>query len=216
MTTLLITIHLLSCIMLILVVLLQAGRGADMGAAFGGASTPMFGSGSSTNPLARVTTITAVMFLTTALFLAVSSARRASVFDNTSEPLAAPPRAESTVPVIPQPQSPPAAQDAAPVGEAQPLTIPANPSAPAASDPLAKEATPPAAATGEVPPPAAKDGVPTEAPPAANDGAPTDAPPAAAKDGAPIDVPAAKDGAPVDAPAPAKDGAPIDAPAPAN
>ena len=93
MTTLLITIHVLSCIMLILVVLLQAGRGADMGAAFGGASSAMFGSGSSTNPLARATTITAVMFLTTALILAVSSARRASVFDDVSEPLAAPPRA---------------------------------------------------------------------------------------------------------------------------
>jgi preprotein translocase subunit SecG len=105
-TTFLIAIHVLACVVLILVVLLQAGRGADMGAAFGGASTPMFGSGSASNPLARMTTITAVLFLTSALFLAVASARRASVFDSMSEPLAAPPQAESSA-------SSPVASDAA-------------------------------------------------------------------------------------------------------
>ena len=128
MTTILITIHVAACIVLILVVLLQAGRGADMGAAFGGASSPMFGAGSSSNPLTRMTTITAVAFLTTALFLAVASARRASVFDSVPEPLAATPHAESSAPA---PDAPPAA----PIAAAQPLTIPAAPSAPAAASP---------------------------------------------------------------------------------
>ena len=119
MTTILTILHVLSCVVLILVVLLQAGRGADMGAAFGGSSSPMFGSGSSNNPLARVTEITAVAFMATALFLAVTSAHRASVFDRTPEPLAATPQAESSA-------SAPAAP--APAGEAAPAaTAPAAP-----------------------------------------------------------------------------------------
>jgi preprotein translocase subunit SecG len=190
-TTLLITVHVLSCIMLILVVLLQAGRGADMGAAFGGASTPMFGSGSSTNPLTRITTITAVAFLTTALFLAVGSARRASVFDNAAEPLAAPPRAESTVPVTPQaavpaesPQAavpaetPPAAAPAE-TPQAQPLTIPA----PAAGAAPANDKATGGEATDVAP---AGEAAPAAAPSAAG------APPEAAKDAAaPAAAPAA-------------------------
>jgi preprotein translocase subunit SecG len=178
---LLITIHVLSCIMLILVVLLQAGRGADMGAAFGGASTPMFGSGSSTNPLARVTTVTAVAFLATALVLAVSSARRASVFDSASEPLASPPRAESSAPAAA------AAPAGAPVGEAKPLTIPAAPgnAAPAASDeapgvaasdnPVEKESAPAQAAPSAVPAPAAA-AAPSPAPAAQPETAPATPP----------------------------------------
>lgn len=217
MTTLLITIHVLSCLMLILVVLLQAGRGADMGAAFGGASSPMFGSGSSTNPLTRMTTITAVLFLTTALFLAVSSARRASVFDDVPEPLAAPPRAESSAPAA----SPPASGDAAdvapaPIGEAQPLTIPA---APAAGGEAAPDAPAAPAAGGEAAPETAPAASPPAAapaiPPAA--GAPASAsatPPAAS---APVAPPAESAPPAANAPAvpPAAGAAPGGAPEPA-
>jgi preprotein translocase subunit SecG len=179
--TLLITVHVLSCIVLILVVLLQAGRGADMGAAFGGASSPMFGSGSSSNPLARMTTITAVLFMTTALFLAVSSARRASVFDATPEPLAVTPQAESSSPPagIPAPDAPAASpQAAAPAapGDA-PVAIPnveggAGTEAPAAAAPAAP--APPAAPAA----PAANDAAPAagDASPAANEAAPATPP----------------------------------------
>lgn len=164
MTTLLVSLHVASCILLILVVLLQAGRGADMGAAFGGASTPMFGSGSSTNPLARLTTITAVAFLTTALMLAISSARRASVFDSTPEPLAVTPRAESSAPAA---ETPPA-----PIAEAKTVTIPASAStAPAASNEAAEKAAPTAApaatATPTPDPAAASPAVPVATSPAA-------------------------------------------------
>ncbi len=97
MTALLITIHIVACLVLILVVLLQAGKGADMGAALGGAgSSAMFGASTASNPLARITTVTAIMFMTTSLMLAVVSARQASVFDNTPEPLASPTAAESS------------------------------------------------------------------------------------------------------------------------
>ena len=164
MTTLLITIHVIACVVLILVVLLQAGRGADMGAAFGGASSPMFGAGSSTNPLARVTTATAVTFLATALLLAVASARRASVFDDAVEPLAVTPQAESS----------------APVAGAQPAVIPATDgaeeSAPVASDQAAGENAP-TAAPEAVPAEVAKEAAPAaEAAKAATEAAAAAAP----------------------------------------
>jgi preprotein translocase subunit SecG len=178
-TTILITIHLLSCVVLILSVLLQAGRGADMGAAFGGASTPMFGSGSANNPLARMTTITAVAFLATALLLAVASARRASVFDDTPEPLAVTPRAESSAPAAEVPPSP--------VAEPQPLTIPAASTEPAAKAEAPTEAAPAEAAPAAVPaaapaaPAPAADAAPAakETAPAAPADAPAETPPAA-------------------------------------
>jgi len=187
-TTILIIIHVISCIVLILAVLLQAGRGADMGAAFGGASSPMFGSGSASNPLARMTTITAVLFLTTALFLAVASARRASVFDSTPEPLAVTPQAESSAPA-----AAPVPAPADPIGQAQPMTIPATPSA--------------------VPTPAGGAAVPAAAPGAAP-AAPTDAPvaPSAAPPAATAPAVPAAPSAPA-APAPAPKAAPDVAPA---
>ncbi|MFN2376570.1 MAG: preprotein translocase subunit SecG [Candidatus Binatia bacterium] len=182
MTTILVITHVAACIVLILAVLLQAGRGADMGAAFGGASSPMFGSGSAANPLARLTTITAIAFLTTALFLAVASARRASVFDSMPEPLAATPQAESSAPLSPPP--------AAPLAEAQPLTIPATPApgdgaaapeaAPADAAPAAETAPVPAPAAEAAPSPAAEKAPAAEVAPAPEPAAPADAAPAAA------------------------------------
>ncbi len=159
MTAVIITIHVLACLVLILVVLLQAGKGADMGATLGGSgSSAMFGSSTAANPLARITTITAITFMTTSLMLAVVSARQASVFDNTPEPLASQPAAESSaspeggaaspvaIPATGEPTSPqpPSAQaDAIPA--APPSAAPAAP-APAAAlptQPLANTATPP-------------------------------------------------------------------------
>ncbi len=207
MTTLLVAVHVASCIVLILVVLLQAGRGADMGAAFGGASTPMFGSGSSTNPLARMTTITAVLFMTTALFLAVASARRASVFDSTPEPLAATPHAESA-----PPEAPPASGTAAsaPIAEAKPMTIPATGSAsPAASD----EAAPQAAAPEVAPQAAAPEVAPqAAAPQAAEKVAPQDS--AASGGATPAPPPATPRQAAAPTQAPAASATPQAAPAP--
>ena len=63
------TIHVIACIILVLVVLLQAGKGADMGAVFGGASSTIFGSSGAGNFLTRLTTGAAVVFMTTSLTL---------------------------------------------------------------------------------------------------------------------------------------------------
>ena len=71
-------VHVVVCFALILIVLLQAGKGAEMGAAFGGASQTIFGSAGAMGFLTKLTTIAAVIFMITSLLLAFSSSRRAS------------------------------------------------------------------------------------------------------------------------------------------
>jgi preprotein translocase subunit SecG len=76
--TVIIVVHILVCVALILIVLLQAGKGAEMGAAFGGASQTIFGSAGAMGFLSKLTTVAAVIFMITSLLLTFSSARRAS------------------------------------------------------------------------------------------------------------------------------------------
>jgi preprotein translocase subunit SecG len=78
MLTIITVIHVLVCFALILIVLLQAGKGAEMGAAFGGASQTLFGSAGSMGFLSKLTTVAAVVFMITSLLLTFSSTRRAS------------------------------------------------------------------------------------------------------------------------------------------
>ncbi|ACL03054.1 preprotein translocase, SecG subunit [Desulfatibacillum aliphaticivorans] len=74
MTILVTVIHIVVCIALILIVLLQTGKGADMGAAFGGGSSQtVFGSSGPAGFLSKGTTVAAVLFMCTSLFLAIPS-----------------------------------------------------------------------------------------------------------------------------------------------
>mgnify|MGYP006169532953 FL=1 len=71
MQTILISLHIMVCFVLILVVLLQRGKGSDAGAALGGGgSNTVFGSRGSGNFLTRLTTGSAVIFMLTSLSLA--------------------------------------------------------------------------------------------------------------------------------------------------
>jgi preprotein translocase subunit SecG len=63
-------IHVLACIALVLIVLLQSGKGAQMGAAFGGSSQTLFGTPGAAGFLAKITTVAAVGFMITSLLLA--------------------------------------------------------------------------------------------------------------------------------------------------
>ncbi len=63
-------IHVGVCLALILIVLLQRGKGASMGAAFGGSSQTVFGSTGGTSFLHKVTAAAAVVFMLTSLGLA--------------------------------------------------------------------------------------------------------------------------------------------------
>ena len=69
-------VHVIACFFLIVVVLLQTGKGADMGAVFGGGSQTLFGTGGAGNFLTRLTTGTAIVFMVTSLILTYGSGQR--------------------------------------------------------------------------------------------------------------------------------------------
>jgi preprotein translocase subunit SecG len=83
MTTLLLIIHVIVCLMLIAIVLLQSGKGAELGAAFGGSSQTLFGSRGAATFLSKLTTIAAIVFMITSLTLAVVTAKGGSVVKKT-------------------------------------------------------------------------------------------------------------------------------------
>ena len=62
-------LHILACIFLVVVVLLQTGKGTDVNAVFGGSSQTIFGSSGAGNFLTKLTTATAAIFMATSLFL---------------------------------------------------------------------------------------------------------------------------------------------------
>jgi len=67
-------LHVVMCIALILIVLLQTGRGADMGAVFGGGSSQtVFGSSGPGTFFGKVTTVIATIFMLTSLWLSYSA-----------------------------------------------------------------------------------------------------------------------------------------------
>lgn len=121
---LLVVVHVTVCLALILVVLLQVGKGQSIGAAFGGAgsSQTFFGSRGPTTFLSHLTTVSAALFMLTSLSLAyisMSGRQGSSITD----------------------KAPPPVTDTAPA----PLTIPAPGSAPA-------PVTAPTPSTESVPP----------------------------------------------------------------
>jgi preprotein translocase subunit SecG len=69
MTPILVFLHVAVCIALILIVLLQTGKGADMGAAFGGSSQAIFGSSGATSFMHKVTAAAAIIFMLTCMGL---------------------------------------------------------------------------------------------------------------------------------------------------
>ena len=77
MTTAISIIHILAAIALVLIVLLQTGRGSEIGAAFGsGASQTLFGSSGTSGFMTRVTTIVVIVFMLTSLVLAMMYQQR--------------------------------------------------------------------------------------------------------------------------------------------
>jgi preprotein translocase subunit SecG len=80
-------LHVIVCIILILVILLQAGKGANMGAAFGGSSQTVFGSSGPASFLGKMTTVVAILFMLTSLTLSYSAIHKGkSLMDGSSRP----------------------------------------------------------------------------------------------------------------------------------
>ena len=104
-------VHVIVCIGLIIVVLLQTGKGAEMGAAFGGGSSgTVFGSSGAGSFLSRVTTGMAVVFMLTSLTLGYFASYKptSSVFDRVDVEHVNPPAAGTSATQAPaaKPQVP--------------------------------------------------------------------------------------------------------------
>ena len=71
MQTIILSIHIILAISLVVLILVQHGKGADAGAAFGsGASSTVFGAGGGATFLTKITTVIALSFFLTSLSLA--------------------------------------------------------------------------------------------------------------------------------------------------
>jgi len=126
MYTLILILHIVVSLTMILVILLQTGKGADIGAVFGGGgSQTLFGSSGPTSFLGKMTAAAAIIFMCTSLFLAYfSGGRPASSIMKGAE-----------VPAVPgpvnRPAPPPGLPQGMPVGpQGSPAQGPATPAAP--------------------------------------------------------------------------------------
>ena len=143
MQTLILTLHIIVCVVLVILILLQAGK-EGMGVIFGGGNTSVFGSSGAGGMLAKMTAFMAVVFVVTSLsYTYVTSSRPSdesavlkveplTIEDVPAKPAAAP---EAAAPA--QPAASSEAPAAAPAEAASPADAP---EAPAASEAPAAEA----------------------------------------------------------------------------
>jgi preprotein translocase subunit SecG len=130
-SVLLVIVHVIVCVALILIVLLQTGKGADIGAAFGaGSSQTLFGSTGASTFLSKATTVAAIVFMVTSMGLAYSYSNRSGTTSSVVVGGQAVPAAQTapdgTAPAAPVEAAAPAA---APTGAATPTPQPETPKA---------------------------------------------------------------------------------------
>ncbi len=110
MTILFTFLHVIVCLFLIIVVLLQSGKAADLAGAFGGmGSQTAFGPRGSATLLSKATTLAAAVFMITSLTLAILATRGAASSGSVLERQKAPPKAapaqsgpaKTAIPVVP-------------------------------------------------------------------------------------------------------------------
>lgn len=88
MHTLITVIHFTTCVLLVIVVLLQSGKGAEISASFGGSSQTVFGSSGGANFFTRLTLTLAGIFMLTSLTLTwMGNKSKKSVFDGLTTPI---------------------------------------------------------------------------------------------------------------------------------
>ncbi len=127
-------IHVIVCLFLIIVVLLQSGKAADLAGAFGGmGSQTAFGPRGSATLLSKATTAAAAIFMITSLTLAILATKGAQSSGSVLERQKAPAKSAPAQSGTPQsaPASPGAAIPITPQGNNIPVTIPAPTPAPA-------------------------------------------------------------------------------------
>jgi preprotein translocase subunit SecG len=115
-------VHVFACLAIIGIVLLQSGKGADIGSAFGGAgSQAVFGSMGTPTLLGKITTGIAIVFALTSFTLAILGGERASsVIREAAPPASAPAPAAPAAPTPVAPAAPTAPAPAAPTPASPP------------------------------------------------------------------------------------------------
>ena len=93
MITFLTVIHIVTCIVLVLIILVQSGKGAEISASFGGSSQTVFGTSGGANFLTKVTTGAAAVFMLTSVLLTMLNTAPTGLMEK--EPLP-PPASSST------------------------------------------------------------------------------------------------------------------------
>ena len=93
-------IHIVAAALLVLVVLIQKGKGAEISASFAGSSQTVFGTSGGANFFTRFTSVCAVVFMVTSITLTIMGGQqRKSVFENA--PISASKPAGTTAPTAP-------------------------------------------------------------------------------------------------------------------
>ena len=112
MFTFVVIIHVIVSLIIIGMVLLQAGKGADIGSAFGGSgSQAVFGSMGTPTVLGKITGAIAVIFTLTSFSLAILGGDRSSSVVREAPPVSAPAApSEPAAPSAPAPTAPPASK----------------------------------------------------------------------------------------------------------
>lgn len=128
MSTLIIVIHVLVCVFLILIVLLQTGKGAEIGATFGGSSQTVFGPRGAGTLLSKLTVVAAVVFMITSISLSYLKGRSGS--SQIMEKETAPAGSVAPGPEVPSLPETGSGPEIPPVPAPAPA-VPGNPTAPA-------------------------------------------------------------------------------------
>ena len=129
MYTLIVILHVIVSIAMILIILLQTGKGSDIGAVFGGGSSQtLFGSTGPTSFLSKLTAGAAIIFMITSMFLAYkfSTGGSGGSIMKGGPPAQTMPAPPAGIPAVPPAGAPPAGFPAAP-----PSGMPAAPAPPA-------------------------------------------------------------------------------------
>lgn len=103
MITFLTVVHITTIVFLVIAVLLQSGKGAEVSASFGGSSQTVFGSSGGANFFQKLTYGLAAVFMVTSLTLTILPGKvKKSVFEGYSAPAAAPVDATAPAPATPE------------------------------------------------------------------------------------------------------------------
>ena len=98
-------VHVLVCVFLVIVVLLQSGKAADLAGAFGGmGSQTAFGPRGSATVLSKATTLAAILFMVTSISLAIAATRSSGLGRTVLDSVQ--PKSQQPAPAKPVPQKP--------------------------------------------------------------------------------------------------------------